>query len=334
MIPVCSTSPLRGPISPCVSRIFRSSVARLWVPVLGLTAVRAYLDRGTDPGDLVYFVHRGEHLLSSGWGSTFADPMLQSGPLQLVVFGAVRNLTVLAFVIELIVAALLLFVLGKLQVGDRVRLIVGVLAIAAGLTQGAFIDGHPAEAIVPLLWILAGLSAREDRVLRAGTLIGLSAGLELWGVLGAPLLLLAPRLRRALLGGVAEAAVVVAMLAPFVLFGSVRMFQHEWRVATGTLLSLVVAPGTHFGWPLRLLQSVLALGAGAAVAVALRRSRQAMWLAPLAVVIVRLVLDPLSFGWYFLEAVALVLVGAALLFEELPARVAAARQDRTQTARV
>ena len=305
--------------------IARSPVARLWVPVLGLTAVRAYLDRGTDPGDLVYFVHRGEQLLSGGWANTFADPMLQSGPLQLVVFGAVRNLSALAFVIELTVAALLLFVLGRLHVGDRVRLVVGLLAIAAGLTQGAFIDGHPAEAVVPLLWILAGISAREDRVLRAGTLIGLSAGLELWGVLAAPLLLLAPRLRRAVLGGVAEATIVVAMLAPFALFGSFQMFQHEWRVATGTLLSIVVEPGTPFGWPLRLLQSALALGAGTAVAVLLRRSRQVVWLAPLAVVIVRLVLDPLSFGWYFLEAVALVLVGAALLFTELPNRFPAAR---------
>ena len=303
----------------------RSPIARVWVPVLGLTAGRAYLDRGTDPGDLIYFVHRGEQLLSGGWANTFSDPVLQSGPLQLVLFGAVRNLTALAFVLELAVAALLLFVLGKLQVGDRIRLLVGVLAVAAGLTQGAFVDGHPAEAIVPLLWILAGLSAREDRVFNAGVLIGLSAGLELWGVLGAPLLLLAPRLKRAFAGGVAEAGVVVAMLAPFALAGSFRMFEHEWRVATGTLLGLVVQPGTHFGWPLRLLQSALALGAGAAIATGLRRSAHALWLAPLGVVIIRLVLDPLAFGWYFLEAEALVLVGAGLMLAELPTRFPAAR---------
>ena len=109
----------------------RSPIARVWVPVLGLTAGRAYLDRGTDPGDLIYFVHRGEQLLSGGWANTFSDPVLQSGPLQLVLFGAVRNLTALAFVLELAVAALLLFVLGKLQVGDRIRLLVGVLAVAA-----------------------------------------------------------------------------------------------------------------------------------------------------------------------------------------------------------
>ena len=49
----------------------RSSVARVWVPVLTAAAGAASLDRGTDPGDLVYFLHRGEQLLSGGWASTF-----------------------------------------------------------------------------------------------------------------------------------------------------------------------------------------------------------------------------------------------------------------------
>ncbi|MDX6370931.1 MAG: hypothetical protein QOG93_2433, partial [Gaiellaceae bacterium] len=132
-------------------------------------------------------------------------------------------------------------------------------------------------------------------------------------------------LKRAFVGALVESGVVVAMLAPFMLAGSFRIFQHEWRVATGTLLGLVVTPGTHFGWPLRLLQAALALSAGAAVALVLRRSIHALWLAPLAVVIVRLVLDPLSFGWYFLEAVSLVLVGAGLLLTELPERFPQAR---------
>src|SRR5881396_3404171 len=117
--------------------VLRSPVTRVWGPVLGLAALRAYLDRGTDPGDLVYFVHKGEHLLSSGWADTFADPRLQSGPLQLVVFGAVRNFTALAFLIEVGVAALLLYVLGRLGTGDRVRLVVGLLAVASGLGHGA-----------------------------------------------------------------------------------------------------------------------------------------------------------------------------------------------------
>ena len=178
----------------------RSSVARVWVPVLAAAALVASLDRGTDPGDLVYFVHRGEQLLSSGWAHTFADPMLQSGPLQLVLFGAVRNLAALAFVIELGVAALLLAVLGRVGVADRWRLAGGLAAVGVGLTHLALADGHPAEAVVPLLWVLAALWAREDSVVAAGTLIGVSAGLELWGALGAAVLLLAPRVRRAVVG--------------------------------------------------------------------------------------------------------------------------------------
>ena len=304
--------------------LLRSPLARVWVPVLTLAAGVAFVDRGSDPGDLVYFIHRGEHLLSSGWASTFADPMLQSGPLQLVVFGAVRNLTALAFVVELSVAAVVLYVAGRIRASDRVRLVVGLLAVGAGLTHIAFVDGHPAEAIVPLLWVLAAIWAREDRVVLAGAVLGLSAGLELWGVLGVPVLLLAPRPRRALAGALVETAVVAGMFAPFALAGSAHMFQYDWRVSSGTLLSLFVAPGAHFGWPLRLLQSALAVTAGGSVALALRRSVHAAWLAPLAVTLVRLLVDPLSFGWYWLEVEALVLIGAALLLTDLPTRLSTA----------
>jgi hypothetical protein len=292
----------------------RSVVARVWVPVLAAAAAVASLDRGTDPGDLVYFMHRGEQLLSAGWAHTFADPMLQSGPLELVVFGAVRDLAALAFVVELAVAALLLFVLGRLGIAARWRLATGLVAVGAGLTHLAFADGHPAEAVVPLLWILAALWARDDRVAAAGALIGVSAGLELWGVLGGVVLLLAPRLRRAALGLGVESVVVAA-----------QMCDRKWDVTTGTVLSLFVSPGTHFGWHLRLVQAALAVGAGAVVALKLRRSVHAVWLAPLALVLVRILLDPVSFGWYWLEAEALVLTGAALLLTELPSRFPTAR---------
>jgi hypothetical protein len=311
--------------------LLRSPLARVWVPVLSCAAVVAYLDRGADSGDLVYFVHRGEHLLSGSWASTFADPMLQSGPLQLAVFGAVRNLTALSFLIQLSVASLLLYVAGRVGAGDRLRLFAGLLAVGAGWTHLAFVDGHPAEAIVPLLWVLAGVWAHEDRAFRAGALIGLSAGLELWGVLGLPVLLLAPRRRHALAGAAMSGAVGIGLLAPFALAGSFRMFEYDWHVASGTLLSVFVTPGADFGWPLRVLQSVLALSAGASVALTLRRSIHACWLAPLAVALVRVVLDPLAYGWYWLEVEALVLVGAAMLLTMLPRRLAA---GQTRTARI
>lgn len=306
----------------------RSPLARLWVPVLAPAAGLAYLDRGTDSGDLVYFVHRGQQLLSGGWADTFADPRLQSGPLQLAFFGAVHNLAALAFLIELGVAALLLYVLGRVGLSDRVRVTVGLLAVAGGLTHISFVYGHPAEAIVPLLWVLGGLRARDGRVVSAGALVGLSAGFELWGVLGVVVLLLAPTVMRALAGACVQAAVVSAMLTPFVIAGTFRMFDHEWRTTSGTLVGLVVGPGAHFGWPLRLAQAALAIGAGVALTFVLRRTVHALWLVPLAVALVRLLLDPVSFGWYWLEIEALVLVGAGLVLTELPARFPASRLGR------
>ncbi len=306
----------------------RSSVARVWLPVLGASAAVASLDRGADTGDLLYFVHRGEHLLSAGWADTFSDRMLQSGPLQLAVLGGLRNLTAISFVVEVGVAALLLYVLRRLGAPDRVQLGVGLAAVVTGFTHGAFVDGHPAQAVVPLVWVLAGLYAREDRVVWAGALVGFSAGLELWGVLGLPVLLLAPRVRRAAVGGLVAAAVAAGMLAPFVVAGTFRMFEYRWHVGGGTLMSLVVEPGTAFGWPLRLLQSSLALGAGAAVVLSLRRSVHAVWLAPLVVVLVRLALDPLAYGWYWQAAEALVLCGAAVVLTELPTRLPRSRRER------
>jgi hypothetical protein len=323
-----STSPLRRPISPAMREILRSSIARVWVPALGAAAVVASLDRGGDTGDLLYFVHRGQQLLSAGWADTFSDRMLQSGPFQLAVLGAVRNLTAIAFLVEVGVAALLLYVLSRLAVPDRVQLGVGLAAVVTGFTHGAFVDGHPAQAVVPLLWVLAGLRARDDSAVVAGALVGFSAGFELWGLLGLPVLLLAPRVRRAVVAGLMAVAVAGAMLVPFVVAGSFRMFEYRWHVGGGTLLSLVVEPGTAFGWPLRLLQSSLALGAGAAVALALRRSLHAVWLAPLVVVLVRLALDPLAYGWYWQAAEALALVAAAVVLTELPTRFPRSRGER------
>jgi hypothetical protein len=309
----------------------RSPLARVWLPVLAAAGVFATFDRNADAGDLLYFVHQGERLLSARWADTFADPTLQSGPLQLVVMGAARRTEVLAFVIELGVTALLLVVLARLGVPKRWRLILGLAAVAVGLTHGAFVDGHPAEAVTPLVWVLAAFEARRGRVGRAGVLIGLTAGLELWGVLGAPVLLLAPRFRDAVKGCAVEAAVVVALLAPFALFGDFHMFDYEWRVAEGTLLSVVVPAGTHFGWPLRLLQAGVACALGALVALRFRRNVNALWLTPLVVVVARIALDPLAYGWYWLEAEALALVGAGVLVRALPRRDCAARRVRVAT---
>src|SRR5262249_58272546 len=92
----------------------------------------------------------------------------------------------------------------------------------------------------------------------------------------------------------------------------------EWRVADVTLLSVVVPVGSHFGWPLRLLQPAIACGLGAAIALRVRTSIHAVWLVPFVVVVARIALDPLAYGWYWLEAEALALVGAGALLAAPP----------------
>jgi hypothetical protein len=314
-----------------VREIARSAAVRVWLPALAAAAVAAALDRRTDAGDLLYFVHRGERLLSANWTSVYADRELQAGPLQLVVAGAAHGTEPLAFVVELGVIALLLLVLGRLCVAPRWALLAGLAALVAGLAHGAFVEGHPAEALTPLLWVLAALEARRGRAGRAGALVGLSGGLELWGLLGVPILLLAPLFRDAARGVVTAAAVIAVQLAPFVLFGTFRMFDYEWRVARGTPLSFVIAAGTHFGWPLRVLQAAVACGLGAVLARRLRVSLHAVWLVPLAVALARIVLDPLAYGWYWLEVEALVLVRAALLADRYAYVLLRTRTRRTVT---
>jgi hypothetical protein len=280
-------------------------------------------DRRADAGDLLYFVHRGERLLSAHWASVYADRELQAGPVQLLLAGAARSTEVLAFLVEIGVAALVLLVLGRLGVAARWRLLAGLAAVAVGLVHGAFVEGHPAEVITPLLWVLAAAEARRGRTLRAGTLVGLSAGLELWGLLGAAVLFGAPRVREAARGVLLAVAVVAVQLAPFVALGDFRMFEYHWRVASGTLLGVVLPAGTHFGWPLRLLQAGIACALGLALARRLR-GRHAVWLVPLTVALVRIALDPLAYGWYWLEVESLVLVGAALVLTVPPLRAFAA----------
>jgi hypothetical protein len=294
----------------------------VWWVVLGTVAAAAALrDLDAVTGDLAYFLHASDRLFSGAWADTFADPDLQLGPLGLALLGGLDRTVPLVFTVELGAAFAVALVVGRLVRGrvERVwvvRLAAGLAAIALGLAHGAYVDGHPAQLFVPLLWLLAGLEAREGRAVRAGAIVGLSAGLELWGVLGAVVVLLGPGRRKAAAALAAEAAVVLALVLPFVLAGDFRMFEYRWEVAAETLPSLALPEGTAFSWPLRLLQGGAALAAGGGVALRLRPSLHAVWAAPLAAVVVRLLLDPVRYPWYWLALETLVLAGAACVFTD------------------
>jgi hypothetical protein len=319
----------------------RSLLFRVWwVPVFAAALASGAFALGADTGDLPFFVHAADDLFSSRWADAYASPDLQVGPLQLLVLAladavagalSVSTFTLLAFAIPVGVTGLLLLVLRGLLADQPERrplvlLVAGLAAVALGIPASAYVDGHLAQAVVPLLWLLGGLKARDGHALSAGALIGLSAGFEVWGVLGAVVLLLSPGLRDAFAGLVVEGLVAVGLFVPFLVFGEFRMLDYHWVVNGDTLLSVVVEPGTAFTWWMRLAQGATALAVGAGLAWPLRRTAHALWLAPLAVVVVRLALDPVRYPWYWLAIEVFVLVGAVeLLTGDRIRRVRAAR---------
>src|SRR6266540_901107 len=283
--------------------MFRRALLRLlaWLVPLGASALVAAF--GTrDPADLPYFAHAARTLFSSRWADTFADPSLQVGPLQLVLVGIcdrIGGLGFLAYAIEIALAAFIVFVVGRLLRGRPHRVafqtLAGLAAVMLGVTADAYSYGHPAQVAVPLMWVLAALDAREGRTLRSGALLGLSAGLELWGVLG-------------------------ALYLPFVLGGDFRMFDYRWKVESWTLVRLLVPAGSDFPWGLRLLQGAVALIVGCAVALVLRRTERALWAVPFGIVATRVLLDPTLYSWYWLGLETLALVAAVELATSIRAR--------------
>jgi hypothetical protein len=297
-----------------------------WLVPLGASGLVAAF--GTrDPADLPYFAHAARTLFSSRWADTFADPSLQVGPLQLILVGIcdrIGGVGFLAYALEIALAAFIVFVVGRLLRGRPHRMafqaLAGLAAVMLGVTAEAYSYGHPAQVAVPLLWVLAALDARDGRTFRSGAWLGLSAGLELWGVLGAPVLLLAPVFRRALGGFAAQVFVTGALYLPFVLGGDFRMFDYRWKVEGWTLVRFLVPAGSDFPWGLRLLQGAVALIVGGALALALRRTERAVWTVPLGIVAVRLLLDPTLYSWYWLGLETLALVAAVELATSLPTR--------------
>jgi hypothetical protein len=288
-----------------------------WLLPLGAAALVAAL--GTrDPADLPYFAHAARTLVSGNWADTFADPSLQVGPLQLLVVALgdrLGGMGALDYVIGLGLTALAVLTAGRLfrgrPHGAAWQLAFGLSVVLLGLTAEAYSYGHPAQVAIPLVWVLVAIDARDGRTLRAGALLGLGAGFEVWAVLGAPLLLLAPVARLVLRGFAVQVVITTALFAPFVLAGDFRMFDYSWRVEGWTIVRFLVPAGSEFPWGLRLLQGLCALAVGAGLAFALRRTERAFWAVPLGIVAVRILLDPTLYSWYWLGLETLTLLAAA-----------------------
>ena len=265
-------------------------------------------------GDGILFVRYGQELLSSHWDRAFSIPDIQVGPLQLLFFGSLADKEETIAIVLGAVTALLVVAAARAAGVRSAALLggVGLMAVVTGLTRIGDRSGHPADAMLPLIWVIAADQARRDHRWRAGLLIGLCAGVETWGILGVAVFAFAPRLRDAAVSTLVAAATALALFVPFVLGGHFEMLSLAWHVAPPSPMSLFVPEGTPFGWPLRFVQAAVAVSAGIAVARALRHSPHAIWVAPLAIVAARLLLDPLVYSYYLAAPKGLILVGAAV----------------------
>jgi hypothetical protein len=283
------------------------------------------LGSAPQPVDFDIFGPAGADMLVGRWSQIFSDPILQAGPFELLPWGVLQRIGVsggVGWSIALVVCASLTAFLAALVLRPTLRpdlrssvLAAGgaILLALAGPIAASWNIGHPSEVLVPLVWVVAGRLAVRDRPIIAAVLVAASSGFEVWGVLGAPVVLLAarPRLARSAIAGVVTLAV---LWVPFVLAGPFHMFAFSWGVADGSVLHLLQPGATAAPWAWRLVQAVLAIGGGSAAALLLRGRNAAWgpWGVVAAVVAGRLVLDPVLAGYYW-DPVLVGVTGALVL---------------------
>jgi hypothetical protein len=287
----------------------------------GAILVGAALAARTDaghviPSDPYLFAAAGSVMLSAHWTQAFAAQAVQAGPLELGLTSAARSMgggaEGFAVVLDVACTAAMLAVAATFFSRKTVGLaLFGIAAFALGL-PGAAYAGHPAEPLIGVLWLVAAREARRGRPTRAGLLVGISAGFELWGILGVTVLALAPRLRRCAPGVVLAAALPVVSLLPFVLGGDFHMFQMQWTILRG-VPRLLFGYHREFTWPLRVAEGAVVVAVGVAVARTTRRLPESVWLVPAATVLTRILLDPETFGYYWDTPLFVLLLGGTAL---------------------
>ena len=315
------------PLLVALARIGRFLVRWRWF-VVPVVAVAFYAYRDALPTDLDAFAPYGRQILIGHLAAPYSHTNDQSGPLQLLA-AATAPPTMLRTVLKISILAAVwsvLIAVGSLWLVRAVRRASGLvpnqaLELVAGLLTAVWIvggealGGHLAELTIPVSWVLAGLAVRRGRWAVAGILLGTSVGWEPWGILGLPVALLAPDLRNAVRAAVIAVGSAAACYLPFVLAGPFRLLDFHWVVITGTLVHTLWPHTTQFGWLPRSLQGGLCLVIGSAIALTLRRQRgaNAVWLVPVAILLVRFVFDPVQFSYYWVAAQVALVAGIALI---------------------
>jgi hypothetical protein len=296
-----------------------------WVAVPLLAGAMAGYRGAAGPADLYAFGNFGRAILTGHLSAAYATDFDQSGPLQLLAAATVPVsafhtnwlLAIQAVWAALIAAGSMTLVRGLRRSNDEgpspVHEIAAGLVTAVWVIGGYALIGHVAELAIPIAWVLAAIAAGRGRWVLAGLLIAGSAAVEPWGVLGVPLALLADRYRDAAKTVAMSAVATIACYLPFVLVGPFQMLHHHWPVTDASLVHWIWPHATQFGWLPRVLQAAVCLTLGALLALGLRRRPAAVWLVPAAILLARLVLDPVQFSYYWVAPQMALVAGIAFV---------------------
>jgi hypothetical protein len=315
------------PLLAVLARVGRVVVRWRWL-VVPVVALVFYAYRDALPTDLDAFEPYGRQILTGHLAGPYSHSNDQSGPLQLLaaatappsMLRTVFRTSVLAAVWSIFIA------LGSLWLVRFARRAAGLLPspgleTTAGLLTavwvigGEALGGHLAELTIPVSWVLAALAVRRGRWVVAGVLLGTSVGWESWGILGLPIALLALDFRDAARATAVALGTAAACYAPFLIAGPFRMLKFHWEVISGTLVHTLWPHTTAFGWLPRSLQGGLCLAIGSAIALGLRRERgvNAVWLVPVAILLMRFIFDPVQFSYYWVAAQVALVAGLAFI---------------------
>jgi hypothetical protein len=285
-------------------------------------------------GDPIRFARAGAELFGGRLAEIYTDPWMQAGPFELIgsflmfpfphqhtaayVWHLEQNLSALFFVFGALVFSLVMITIKLsrrflgMQPSPVLELVVGLGVLISALPGRMWPGGHVAQLAIPFFWVAAGVLAARGRTRWAAVLVGLSAGWETWGVLAAGLVVTDRRPRQMVIAAALVGAGAVAPYLPFVLSGHFGMFELEWPIGPNTLVHTLWPDAALFSWWMRMIQGGWSVLAGVMVVLALGRAPDMIWLAPLAIVLVRLLLDPLNLTYYWLPLCTLSLIGVGL----------------------
>jgi hypothetical protein len=151
--------------------------------------------------------------------------------------------------------------------------------------------------LIPVLWLVA---AKRSPGRGAAIALAAAASVAPWGVLGWPLVLRRGAVRRSLAVLALAGAVTVAAYLPLLVAGHGSAARHRWPVDRHSLVHLAFGHLQQVGWDFRLAQAGFVVALLAAAAWRLPDSPVRGPVLVTGAGLLRLVSDPLSYGYYWL----------------------------------